>query len=68
MEVSGQDWFSISAWGQKNADLKDWEVGLAASLGALALAGWKKAPSVKQAKHGVRILKLAADEFSRDLD
>ena len=50
-------WFALSNWARETDNLAPWERGLAYSLGELASRN--KPPSVKQAKHGSRILAAA---------
>ncbi|MBW0145778.1 AIPR family protein [Sphingomicrobium clamense] len=60
--VSAQDWIEISRWGNSTGKLKDWQSGIAATLGGYAARDWTKPPSVKQAHRGVEIIRLAEDE------
>lgn len=53
-EIEAQTWYDLSAWAKETGSLVAWERGLAFSLGKLATRGSK--PSVKQARHGQRIL------------
>lgn len=61
-KVSAQDWIRISQWGSETGSLKDWQAGIAATLGGYAARDWSKAPSIKQAKRGLEILRLAEEE------
>ncbi len=60
--VSAQDWIAISEWGNSSGKLKDWQSGIAGTLGGYAARDWAKPPSVKQAKRGVEILQIAETE------
>jgi hypothetical protein len=61
-KISAQDWIRISQWGSETGALKDWQSGIAATLGGYAARDWAKPPSVKQAKRGLEILRLAEEE------
>lgn len=61
-KVSAQDWIRVSQWGSSTGMLKDWQSGIAATLGGYAARDWSKSPSVKQAKRGLEILRLAEEE------
>ena len=60
--VSAKDWIAISQWGAETGELKDWQAGIAATLSGYAARDWVKAPSLKQAKHGIEILRIAEAE------
>jgi len=60
--ISAQQWIAISQWGSETGQLQDWQCGIAGTLGTYAAQDWAKPPSVKQAKYGVDILKLAEGE------
>lgn len=59
MDMSAEGWFSLHLWGRETGNLADWQIGIALTLGGYAGAGWRRTPSVKQARHGVRILEIA---------
>jgi hypothetical protein len=59
MQVSSDDWFRIHKWGIGTGQLANWEAGIAMTLAGYSTASWEKKPSVKQAKHGARIIQLA---------
>ncbi|BCW88253.1 hypothetical protein sos41_13920 [Alphaproteobacteria bacterium SO-S41] len=65
MKVSSERWFGIHLWGIRSGHLARWQSGIALTLSSYAAGGWEKAPSIKQAKHGVRILQIA-DEHGFD--
>lgn len=60
-KVDGATWLRVHAWGKKSGSLLKWQYGIAHTLAGYAAGGWEKGPSPKQAKHGVVILKAAAD-------
>lgn len=53
-ELNEAHWHAVAHWGQKN--LTNWERGIARTLAGYAAEGWAKLPSVKQAKHGARMV------------
>ena len=57
--VTSEGWFAIAHWARETSNLAPWQRSIAFSLGRLAAR--QKAPSVKQAAQGVRIL----DEVKR---
>lgn len=61
-KLSAQQWIRISQWGSETGILKDWQSGIAATLGGYAARDWAKAPTVKQAKRALEILRLAEEE------
>lgn len=60
--VSAKDWIAVSQWGSETGALQKWQCGIAATLSGYAAGDWARAPSPKQAKHGVEILRLAEGE------
>lgn len=60
MRVDRNIWLSISSWGKETKALQPFQNGIAYTLGRYA--GWKKEPSYKQAKQGVRILLTAREK------
>jgi hypothetical protein len=60
-QVSGEEWLRIHAWGRKTGKLQKWQIGIAHTLAGYAASGWDRGPSAKQARHGVAIVKLAAE-------
>lgn len=61
MRVSAEAWFALHLWGRRSGHLADWQAGIAHTLSSYAGNGWQKAPSIKQARHGVRILEIARE-------
>lgn len=61
MKVSSEAWFALHLWGRRSGHLAEWQAGIAHTLSSYASASWQKAPSVKQARHGVRILEIARE-------
>lgn len=57
--IAADTWFTLSGWARETDNLRPWERGLAYSLGTLAGRG--RAPSIKQARHGARILAEAIE-------
>jgi len=62
MSVPSETWFALHLWGRKNGKLADWQIGIALTLSGYAGDVWKRTPSVKQARQGVRILEIAETE------
>jgi hypothetical protein len=60
--IGAQQWIAISQWGSESGILQDWQCGIAGTLGTYAARDWARAPSAKQARHGVEILNLAEQE------
>jgi len=65
MQVSAEEWVSISGWGTRNSTLKPWQCGIATTLASYAAGGWSRVPSEKQANHGVKILVQADRDGGR---
>ena len=61
MRLSAEQWFAVHLWGIRTGHLAKWQAGIAHTLSSYAGNGWEKAPSQKQAKHGMRILEIAAE-------
>ena len=61
MRLSAEQWFALHLWGARTGHLAKWEAGIAHTLSSYAGNGWEKAPSQKQAMHGMRILEIAAE-------
>lgn len=61
MRVKKEDWRAISDWGQETGNLQPWQHGIALTLSGYAAGGWKKVPSVKQARQAVKMLQIARD-------
>jgi len=59
--LSADEWFAVHAWGQSSGLLAAWQVGIAHTLSGYATASWRREPSLKQAKQGVRIIAIARD-------
>ena len=54
MQVPADTWFKISHWAKETGNLSPWQRSIAFSLGKLASR--QKAPSLKQAQQGLKIL------------
>ncbi|MEQ8300707.1 MAG: AIPR family protein [Hyphomonas sp.] len=68
MRLSAEQWFAIHLWGTRTGHLAKWQSGIAHTLSSYAGNGWERAPTAKQARHGVRILEIAAEQgFEGDL-
>lgn len=52
--IPAETWFAVSHWAKETSTLQPWQRSLAFSLGRLSARG--SAPSVKQARQGVRLL------------
>lgn len=61
MKYSAEQWFSIHAWGKRTGHIADWQSGIAHTLSGYAAGGWQRVPSVKQARHAVKILEIARE-------
>ncbi|MER8372377.1 AIPR family protein [Mesorhizobium sp. M1406] len=61
MRLSAEQWFALHLWGTRTGNLAKWQTGIAHTLSSYAGRGWERAPTAKQAKHGVRILEIAAE-------
>ncbi len=59
MDVTPHQWLDIHIWGSETGILKKWENGVSQTLSGYAAEGWKKKPSIKQAKIGARAVELA---------
>ena len=59
-EISADIWFTVASWGKETGNLPGYQCGIAGTLGKYV--GWSKAPSVKQAKQGIKILSAAFDK------
>lgn len=62
MRLSAEQWFAIHLWGTRTGHLAKWQSGIAHTLSSYAGNGWERAPTAKQARHGVRILEIAAEQ------
>lgn len=58
--VSADIWFAVASWGKETANLQGYQCGIAGTLGRYV--GWSKAPSIKQAKQGAKILQAAYEK------
>ena len=56
-QVPATTWFEISNWAKETSQLASWQRSLAFSLGGLVARG--KSPSIKQAVHGLKLLREA---------
>ena len=61
MKIPPEEWTKIAQWGQESGKLHFSQIGIALSLFRLSSANWKKTPSEKQAKSGVKILQSFED-------
>lgn len=61
MRLSAEQWFALHLWGTRTGHLAKWQNGIAHTLSSYAGNGWERAPTAKQARHGVRILEIAAE-------
>lgn len=59
MSLSAEEWFSLHLWGRKTGNLADWQIGIALTLSGYAGDGWRRSPSIRQARQAVRILEIA---------
>ncbi len=56
-KVSADIWFAAASWGKETGNLQGYQYGISGTLGRYV--GWNKVPSIKQAKQGLKILKIA---------
>ena len=56
-KISADIWFGIASWGKETSNLAGYQCGISGTLGRYV--GWNKAPSIKQAKQGIKILAAA---------
>lgn len=61
MALTAEQWFALHLWGRKSGSLVEWQIGIALTFSGYAGDGWRRAPSVKQARQGVRILEIAEE-------
>lgn len=62
MRLSAEQWFAIHLWGTRTGRLAKWQSGIAHTLSSYAGSGWERSPTAKQARHGIRILEIAAEQ------
>ena len=65
MQISAEQWVSISGWGARTGALQSWQCGIATTLASYSAGGWVKIPLQKQANQGVKILEEAAQNGVR---
>jgi hypothetical protein len=61
MSLSAEAWFALHLWGRRSGHLADWQAGIAHTLSSYASTGWQKVPTIKQARHGIRIIEIAKE-------
>ena len=61
MALPAEQWFALHIWSRKSGALADWQVGIALTFSGYAGDGWRRAPSVKQARQGARILEISEE-------
>lgn len=59
-ELDGPGWTKVIAWGAENGRVTSFDQRVALTLASYAVQGWKKRPSLKQARIGARVLSAAA--------
>ena len=59
MSIDGLMWYKIHGWGKATKLLESWQCGIALTLSSMAADNWIKKPSAKQARQGVKILRIA---------
>ena len=59
-KVSSDVWYALSSWGKETGNLSALATGVCATLGRYV--HWQKQASIKQARHGIRSLKIATDK------
>lgn len=68
MQVESEIWYKISKWGYRTGELKEWQCGIAESMGSYASRFWKHKPSAKQALRASEILDIALNEVLMELN
>lgn len=61
MQLTAEHWFAIHLWGKRTGHLANWQAGIAHTLSGYAGGGWQKTPTLKQAKHALKILETATE-------
>ena len=51
--IDARTWLEIAAWGQKSKAINYTLVGISRTMAELAVGGWERNPSAKQAKWGM---------------
>jgi hypothetical protein len=51
--IEAKTWLEIAAWGQKSKAINYTLVGISRSMAELAVGGWERSPSAKQARWGL---------------
>jgi hypothetical protein len=59
-KVDGAGWAKVIAWGAEKGRVTSFDQRVALTLANYAVQGWKKKPSLKQARIGARVLGAAA--------
>jgi hypothetical protein len=65
MQISAETWFRVQMWGASSGKLEVWQCGIANTLAGYAAGGWKKRPSEKQARQGIKILEIALPQVDK---
>lgn len=68
MQVESDIWYKISKWGYRTGELKEWQCGIAESMGSYATRFWKHKPSAKQAIRASEILDIALNDVLMELN
>jgi len=55
--IDAKTWLEIAAWGQRSKAINYTLVGISRTMAELAVGGWEKSPSAKQAKWGLEAYK-----------
>lgn len=55
--IDAKTWLEIAAWGHKSKAINYTLVGISRTMAELAVGGWEKSPSAKQAKWGLEAYK-----------
>lgn len=62
MQIESSIWYKISKWGYRSGELKEWQCGIAESMGSYSARFWKHKPSAKQALRASEILDIALND------
>lgn len=58
-ELTAAQWLGIAMWGKESGELEELQCAIAGTLATYAAQGWRRAPSKRQAKHGVVMIEKA---------
>jgi len=68
MQIGSDVWYRISKWGYRTEELKNWQCGIAETMGSYASRFWNKKPSAKQVLRAAEILDIALSEVMMEIN